>query len=117
MIDTSSMSARDAQEAACILEQALKVREGITAEIEHHIDAIRRGEKTGFGPLQNLKIECLARLAVMAEFHHIGVETMLKLEPKVAITWAIDEATIVRICKELARIDCDNPINGPQGDS
>lgn len=113
MIDTSGMSPRSAREAACVTEMVLELRNGLLGDVASHARALRQKETVTSSPLQKLKMECMARLILLIEFHGISVETMLKLDTRCAIAWAIDQAALTRMAQELASIDCglipDNP--------
>lgn len=106
MIDTSGMSPRCAQEAVCVTEMAQELRKKLFEDVESHIIAVRQGETITNSPLQQLKMKCMARLGVLAEFHEISMESMLEVNARCAMAWAVDHATVMRVAKELAAIDC-----------
>lgn len=106
MIDTTGMSVKKAQEATCVTERAMQLRTELCGELQAFLKAHRNNEPLPASPLQRLKVECLARLALIADFHKSGLDFELERDPRAAIRWAIDYETIKRIICELRDIDC-----------
>ena len=116
MIDTTGMRPHDAREAASVLEIALELREGLVDKIQSHRDALVQGKTVTDSPLQRLKVEVLARLVILLELHEVGYEAKLKIDPRAATTWAIDQSTIMQAARDLAAIDYGVPVNDNSGD-
>lgn len=114
MIDTTGLNPSKARETACVIELAVQLRKEICDELSAYIKARDNNEPTPTSPLQQLKVECIARLVLMADFHKTGIETEIGHNPRGAIAWAIDHETIKRILRDLSDIDCQ-PSAAEQG--